>query len=137
MGLYLAPLLAGLLDSLRNSGPCTTLKERAQLSSSAVKTAHADTVHTPPKCSLHDHSPSEVHSPQQPLSEDELLSNLSWIHHSESTVCSQVHVLQASSEQPVVHSDDQTNVCSLLQEYKDAFYETVLPQCQVNPLRST
>ena len=78
---------------------------------------------------------SKVHTQEHPLSEDELLPNLNWIHHSATKVCSQVHVLQASSDQQVVSNDDETSVSSLLQEYKDVFHETVLPAMSGAPFK--
>ena len=96
---------------------------------------HADTVHAPAECSLPDCSVSEVHTQEHPLSEDELLSNLNWIHHSAPKACSQVHLLQASSEQPVVPNDDETSVSSLLQECKDVFDETVPPAMSGEPFK--
>lgn len=72
---------------------------------------------------------------EHPLSEDELLSDLNWIHHSANKVCFQVHVLQASSEQPIVHYDDETTVSSLLQEYKGILDETVPPIMSDEPFK--
>ena len=123
------------LGAIDEQWPLSTLKERAQFSSSTVKTAHADSVHAPAECSLPNCSVSEVHTKEHPLSEDELLSQLNWIHHSATKVCSQVHVLQASSVQPVVSNDDETSVSSLLQEYKDVFDETVLPVMSGEPFK--
>ena len=123
------------LGAINEQWPLSTLKERAQFSSSTVKPAHADTVHAPAECSLPGCSVSEIHTQEHPLSEDELLSNLNWIHHSATKVCSQVHVLQASSDQQVVSNDDETSVSSLLQEYKDFFDETVLPGMSGEPFK--
>ena len=123
------------LGAINEQWPLSTLKERGQFSSSTVKTAHANTVHAPAECSLPSCSVSEVHTQEHPLSEEELMSNLNWIHHSATKVCSQVHVLQASSEQPVVCNDDETSVSSLLQEYKNVFDETVLPAMSGQPFK--
>ena len=87
-GVVLGTPACRALGVIDKQWPLSTLQERAQLDSSAIKTAHADTVHTPAECSLHDYFPSEIHSPQHPLSEDELLSNLNWIHHSGNKDCS-------------------------------------------------
>ena len=109
-GVVLGTPVCRALGAIDEQWPSSALQERAQFSSSTVKTAHADTVHAPAECSLPDCSVSEVHTQEHPLSEDELLSNLNWIHRSATKVYSQVHV---------VPNDDETSVSSLLQEYKD------------------
>jgi len=73
-GVVLGAPACRALGVIDEQWPLSTLEERAQLSSSTVRTAHADTVHAPPECPLHDCSLSEVHSLGHlpPLSEEEL-----------------------------------------------------------------
>ena len=63
---------------------------------------------------------------------------LNWIHHSVYKIYSPIYVLQAFLEEPVVHSDDETDVASLFHDYRDVFNKTVWLALSINPhLRST
>ena len=102
MELFLALLPVELLGVIDEQWPLCTLAQKVQPSSSTVKTLEADTVQPSPGCAVNDQPLSETNSLESlpPPSDDDLLSNLNWMHHPAEEVHPQVNVIGSSSKPP-------------------------------------
>ena len=107
----------------------SSLAEKVKLSSSTVKALHAATEQPSPGSTIHDQLHSETSNLESlpTPSDDDLLSNLDWMHHPADEVHPQINVIGASSKPTIAENSEDSDFSSILRNYEDIFDETVPP----------
>ena len=112
------------------------LAEKVKLSSSTVKTLQAANKQPSPCSTIRDQLHSETSNLEffPTPSDDDLLSNLNWMHHTADEVHPQVNVIGTSSKPTITENSEDSDFSNAIM--KTSLMKLSVLQCQVNHLRS-